>query len=185
MGYPAPDRVTRQIATWGIGLLALFLGSLINASAQNNSGSITGQVFLRRDTPAPNVRVKVINLGNKNKRGGRTNGNGQFVITHLPPGNYQILAYGGNSSGGVFKFFVSLTRENVVYPPPIVLGEPMYRAQVIDSAGKGIQNAKVTLTNESSRDARQQFRTKADSTTCLFSLPALTRSSYPRQVIAT
>ena len=97
-----------------------------------------------------------------------------FVITHLPPGNYQILAYGGNSSGGVFKFFVSLTRENVVYPPPIVLGEPMYRAQVIDSAGKGIQNAKVTLTNESSRETHTAISDEGG----FYHLPFLSPGSY-------
>src|SRR5438034_11434514 len=58
--------------------------------AQTNSGEVTGRIADKSDSIVMNAHVLVRNLETGDVRETTSNKDGYFVVTFLPPGNYEV-----------------------------------------------------------------------------------------------
>ncbi len=94
----------RKILPILIGILTLTIG--VFAQSQATTGNIEGRVVDLNGAAVPNFTVTATNQDTGLKKTAQTNGEGNFVLPLLPPGNYKVVT---SSAQG----FAAATYENV------------------------------------------------------------------------
>jgi hypothetical protein len=82
----------RIVRSWTTAVIAL-LGLLVStpaATAQTETGRISGSVVDPTDAVVPNVRIVAQSLTRGFERTTRTNDRGVYAVTNLPPGSYRV-----------------------------------------------------------------------------------------------
>jgi carboxypeptidase family protein/TonB-dependent receptor-like protein len=79
-----------RLRSIGVGVLALVLGSVVPASAQERFGSITGKVTDQSNLATPGVTVTVMNNETRRSTVVVTDGAGMFIARGLEPGRYSV-----------------------------------------------------------------------------------------------
>ncbi len=80
------QRVIRHLAIF----LALSFSLTVAALAQVTTADITGRVLDPNGAAVPNASVSVRNTGTSQTRTAQTNEEGDYTITQLPPGTYEV-----------------------------------------------------------------------------------------------
>lgn len=95
----APTNMRRSRQEWSgacvlrtIALLAAFVALLsgVSVMGQGTSGSIVGRVTDSQGAVIVGAEVELVNEGTAATTTIRTNGDGDYVFTNVPPGTYQI-----------------------------------------------------------------------------------------------
>jgi hypothetical protein len=87
------------------GLLVLTFFLTVSALAQVTTGDITGRATDTSGAGVPNATVTARNKATGQTRSAQTNGDGEYSLTQLPPGVYEITAEAGNFSKSLIKDF--------------------------------------------------------------------------------
>jgi len=73
-----------------VGLLFLFLACPTTARGQSTNGSITGRVTDPSYAVITDARITAVNIGTNFRYGTATNNSGEYYLTNLPPGSYNL-----------------------------------------------------------------------------------------------
>lgn len=131
----AISRLTHIASTLSFGFLFLF-----TVHAQNNHGVLSGIITDANNAPIANASVLVTQVDKQVRREVATADNGQFRVTALPPGDYQIeVAHTG---------FASYKR---TLPLQLLAGENPFLQIALSPSGV---NEEVTVTAEADEIAR-------------------------------
>jgi Carboxypeptidase regulatory-like domain/TonB dependent receptor len=76
---------------------------IVRASAQTATGDITGRVLDANGAVVPNAKVTVRNAGTGQAREATTNGDGDYTVTQLSPGNYEVVVESAGFSKVLIK----------------------------------------------------------------------------------
>jgi hypothetical protein len=93
-------------------LVLLAMVASITASAQTDTGRVTGMVSDPTGAAIPNATISITNLGDNSTRTAVSDGSGNFNVSALPPGNYraEVKATGFGSETEPFRLDVSQTQ---------------------------------------------------------------------------
>ncbi len=93
------QRVIRHLAIF----LALSFSLTVAALAQVTTADITGRVLDPNGAAVPNASVSVRNTGTSQTRTAQTNEEGDYTITQLPPGTYEVSVEAQSFSKAIVK----------------------------------------------------------------------------------
>ncbi|MGH9838012.1 MAG: carboxypeptidase-like regulatory domain-containing protein [Blastocatellia bacterium] len=75
----------------------------VQSAAQTLTGDITGRVLDANGAVVPNAKVTVRSAGTGLARTATTNDEGEYTVTQLPPGNYEIVVEASGFSKVLIK----------------------------------------------------------------------------------
>jgi hypothetical protein len=157
-------QISRAIWRVFAGVVAVVLMCIGVASAQVDSGQISGTVTDQTGAVVPNASVTVKNTGTNAERTAVTSATGFYQVTTLPPGNYEV----GVSSGS-FKPFTAKVEVtvggNITLDAKLSVDASVTEVQVVAEGGNQVN----TQTQELSQVV---------DTVQLAQLPTLTRNPY-------
>src|SRR5947209_199738 len=153
----------RSVAMLIITLLTLFLFAGV-ALAQTDTGQITGKVVDPNGAAIPNATITVKSVATGSERTVQANGDGEYTITNLKPGLYDVTATGGSFQATTQR--VEVTTGSKI-SSDIQLGVAAVGATVNVVAGAGVE------VNTQTQELSDVVSTKQ-----LSELPTLTRNPY-------
>ena len=99
-----------------VALLVLFVGALASSGcgALKIKASVAGHVFMNEKL-MPNFTVQLVDTSGQVVQDGKTNQQGHFIITNVPPGKYtvRILTFAGTPHPNTFEITVRPGRTEV------------------------------------------------------------------------
>jgi hypothetical protein len=153
-----------------LGLFALTSIGGVVASAQEESGQLTGTVLDQSGAAVPGATIAVMNLGTNSVRNAVSSSTGAYLITGLEPAVYQVTINSSNFKSYVAKVEVTVG-SHVTLDAKLSVSATTTEVEVVGEGGTQINTQTQELSQVVSAEQVQQ-------------LPSLTRNPYDFVAIA-